>query len=44
MNNAKHVPLQNYFADAPTKTVFVIQGTPGFSPLDINIRFLHARG
>jgi hypothetical protein len=44
MNNKKHIPLQNYFADNPTKTVFVIQGTPGFAPLDINIRFLHARG
>lgn len=40
----QHMPLENYFASDPKKSVFVLQGIPDFSPLDINIKFLLARG
>ena len=40
----KHIPIANYFSDNPQKAVYRINGVPGFSPLDINLEFLHSKG
>lgn len=44
MNDTNHIPLDNYFSDSPQKLVYRINGVPEFSPLDINLRFLHSKG
>ena len=40
----KHIPIGNYFSDNPKKAVYCISGIPDFSPLDINLEFLHSKG
>lgn len=44
MNDISHIPLENYFSDNPKRAVYVIKGAPEFSPLDVNLRFLHSKG
>lgn len=44
MNEMKHIPIGNYFSDNPKKAVYCISGIPDFSPLDINLEFLHSKG
>ena len=44
MNEMKHIPIENYFSDSPKKAVYRISGVPNFSPLDINLVFLHSKG
>jgi len=44
MNDMKHIPIDNYFSDNPQKAVYCISAVPGFSPLDINLKFLHSNG
>lgn len=44
MNDMKHIPIDNYFSDNPQKAVYCINAIPDFSPLDINLKFLHSNG
>jgi hypothetical protein len=44
MNHMKHIPIDNYFSDNPKKIVYCINCVPDFSPLDINLEFLHSNG
>jgi len=44
MDDTNHIPLDNYFSESPQKLVYCINGVPEFSPLDINLRFLHSKG
>lgn len=39
-----HIPIDNYFSDNPKKAVYCISCIPDFSPLDINLEFLHSKG